>query len=882
MKSKASILKKVLAATLALSVTAGCAMIAPVMIPSVDNGVVNAVNENGLQYQVLGDGTLEVVWASNYNQEEVVIPSKVGGVKVTAIGDGAFYGNEHIKKVTLPSTIREIGEDAFYSCHNLNSINIPSSVICIGKDAFCGTALKSITIPSSVKVIEEAAFMSTPLSSVKISEGVEIIGGEAFDCCDQLVNVTIPDSVTEMGTYAFSYCDSLKNVTIGKGLSELPVGIFNECSSITSITVPNNIRAIGGEAFSGCSSLNSVTVSANLDRIGNNAFANTPIDDKSKDEIYVGKVLYRYDGESESYTIKDGTRAVAVDALSDASNLKSLTIPDSVIRLDDDFIHYSSKLEEINGGNGLIYVGNTMIQDSPWFKAQIATGEDVYLGSVLFKATNRKRVLVKGGTLGIASGAFLNNDLLESVRLSAGLKAIESSAFAYTANLKEITFPTRLEYIGRYAFNCSGVKSITIPDSVKYVGNGAFCYSEVAELNLSSKMEKIPESAFMSMEKLKTVNIPEGVTYIGSSAFGDLPLLEEITLPETLKYIRDHAFCCYYPEHSENYINEIAIPASVIYIGEDAIGHWFYGSTNTHVTGVEGTEAERYAYKMDLIFNGNYRFYILDERGSVEAPAKITFTMSGNYGDDYEVYYKREGGKSWRYIGKGDGCYVRFTTPGAVDLRVVIDGGERECTQRIYVVDGYVKNTSTISEDHVEKGTRVMLYGSATGGTTNYRYTYRYKNSNARGWTIIQEGTTQTSAAFTPKNPGVYYVSIGVQDDTMYEPLAQEFTLYVYTGAPFENTSTVSSQNVNAGTRVYIYGSATGGTANYKYAYYYKRSTSSSWKLLNSDSDLDGSGFSTKTSASFKPTSAGEFDVRAVVLDADGTVLEKTFDVTVN
>ena len=53
-------------------------------------------------------------------------------------------------------------------------------------------------------------------------------------------------------------------------------------------------------------------------------------------------------------------------------------------------------------------------------------------------------------------------------------------------------------------------------------------------------------------------------------------------------------------------------------------------------------------------------------------------------------------------------------------------------------------------------------------------------------------------------------------------------------------------------------------------SYYYKRSTSETWKLIGTEN-------TTSAAASFKPTSAGNFDLKIVVTDGDGKSIEKTF-----
>jgi hypothetical protein len=67
-------------------------------------------------------------------------------VGVEWIDYGAFYGNEYLMTVQLPSTLNGIGNYAFGGCHNLNSINFPSSLQYIGDAAFLSTNISNVDL----------------------------------------------------------------------------------------------------------------------------------------------------------------------------------------------------------------------------------------------------------------------------------------------------------------------------------------------------------------------------------------------------------------------------------------------------------------------------------------------------------------------------------------------------------------------------------------------------------------------------------------------------------------------------------------------------------------------------------------------------------------
>lgn len=83
-----------------------------------------SAEEDGFSYTIVGDeATLTGV--SETVSGDVVIPSTLGGCRVTAIGDRAFFGGD-IATVVLPDGVKSIGDHAFHECSKLSSVTIGS------------------------------------------------------------------------------------------------------------------------------------------------------------------------------------------------------------------------------------------------------------------------------------------------------------------------------------------------------------------------------------------------------------------------------------------------------------------------------------------------------------------------------------------------------------------------------------------------------------------------------------------------------------------------------------------------------------------------------------------------------------------------------------
>ena len=209
---------------------------------------------DGIYYNITSasDFTVEVTYKDNSlnsaaYEGSIVIPSSVAynnhTLKVTSIGDKAFYLCRDLTNVTIPNSVTSIGVSAFYYCKSLTSITIPNSVTTIDNEAFqeC-TGLKSITIPNSVTSIGFAAFYyCTSLTSITIPNSVISIESQEFQGCSSLTSVTIPNSVTRIERTAFKDCSSITSLTIGSGVESIEEEAFNGC---TSLTIINSLRTV--------------------------------------------------------------------------------------------------------------------------------------------------------------------------------------------------------------------------------------------------------------------------------------------------------------------------------------------------------------------------------------------------------------------------------------------------------------------------------------------------------------------------------------------------------------------------------------------------------------------------------------------------------------
>ena len=305
---------------------------------------------------------------------------------VTSIDEYTFYNCTSLTSVTIPNRVISIGDHAFKECASLASITIPGSITEIGYEAFMGcTSLKSVTIPASVLSIDSEAFGyidrdekidDFKIDYVKYTEGHRYAARNGFTeevyfatselddgslritgYIDNLssVSLIIPSEingkqVTGIGGQAFEGCTGLENITIPDSVTEIGLEAFSGCTSLTNITIPDSVTEIGSSAFSGCSSLTAIDV-----EVGNNNYTsvNGVLFNKGKTEL----ICYPAGKTDKSYNIPNSVTSIGYSAFSGCTSLTSITIPNSVTSIDSSAFGGCSSLKSITIPNSVTSIG---------------------------------------------------------------------------------------------------------------------------------------------------------------------------------------------------------------------------------------------------------------------------------------------------------------------------------------------------------------------------------------------------------------------------------------------------------------------------------------------------------------------------------------------
>ena len=300
-----------------------------------------------------------------------------------------------ISRVILNENITSIGTWAFFDCGALISVDMPESLITIGDYAFDNCSA---------------------LSEIAIPDGVTSIGKQAFYFCENLTGFFIPSNISFIDEQAWTYCQNLEEITVDPdnslfysidgalirkdsenntieffryppakpgteyimpdGVTTIKQAAFEGCYQLESVILPDSVTRIDADAFYTCG-LKSVEISKYITDIGENAFsqcdnlAELVVDTENHNYCAQDSVLFNKDctvlicypngktpwgTENAAYSVPNTVTRIGKDAFS-LSRLSKITIPESVIAINERAFWSCSNLSEITLPDGLSSIG---------------------------------------------------------------------------------------------------------------------------------------------------------------------------------------------------------------------------------------------------------------------------------------------------------------------------------------------------------------------------------------------------------------------------------------------------------------------------------------------------------------------------------------------
>lgn len=399
-------------------------------------------------------------------------------------------------------------------------------------------------------------------------------------------DVVIPDGVTAIGEKAFKDCEDLTSVVIPDGVTSIGMWAFYNCTNLTNVNIPDSITSIGLWAFRDCEAITDVYI--------NDLKAYLEIDYMDSDSIptYYAPNLY-LNGEllKGDIAIPNGANKIPAYAFYKNKNITGITIPDSVITIENGAFFDCTGLTSVTIGNGVTDigdVGNYPPSERPAksdgafsgctnLTSIIIPNSVKTIGDVAFSGcTGLINITIPDSVKTIGDYAFENCDNLTNVYIN-DLKAYLEIAHVYYLNAcytvptyyapnlylngklitGDVVIPDGTSIISAYAFyKNKNITSVTIPDSVTNIEKNAFqnC-SSLMSIDVAGGNEKycsIDGNLYNKAQteliryavgkKDKAFSIPQGVTTIGSDAVWNCNNLTSVTIPDSVTSIGSSAF----------------------------------------------------------------------------------------------------------------------------------------------------------------------------------------------------------------------------------------------------------------------------------------------------------------------------------------------------
>lgn len=334
-------------------------------------------------------------------EEEIVVPSKLGNYYVTQFYGEKGYSSSKVRKITFSYGIKEIwlgglsrtGE-MILDCPQLEKIVIPDSVIAFGGVSSC-EKLEEITLPSNLQILG------------------------TISNCPKIKSITIPDTVTSI--VGFRECSSLESIELPVQLQTIGMDAFRNCSSLRTINLPRNFEKFdmvlyttsGHNPFLGCSSLEEVTIDVDNPYL---CIENDVIMDKDKKNI-----LFYTDLSDGEIDVPESVRTIGTFAFS-GTNVKNVSLPKGLEEIGFSAFSGCKKLTEVSVPESVLAVGKYAFKDD----------------------TNIEKVLWNDKCKKILEYTFAGCKNLKELIVPYGVKTIEYGVVEGDYNLEKITIPSSI------------------------------------------------------------------------------------------------------------------------------------------------------------------------------------------------------------------------------------------------------------------------------------------------------------------------------------------------------------------------------------------------------------------------------------------------------
>lgn len=519
---------------------------------------------------ILGGGNASHPAVSASTTGDLTIPEKIDGRDVVEIGEYAFAGCTGLTSVTVPKSISRIGASAFTGCSSITNMVLPF----VGAER--GNAEESQALFGYIFGESDYAGSVQTYAAYhrEIGSGQYLVSTNYIPA--SLRSVAITDE-TRIGYGAFERCRMIESLSLNDAIETIGDSAFYSCESLSSIKFPSRINRIGRNTFTYCYSLGTSVL--------------------------------------PEFAIPNTVTNIGEYAFQRCDSLTRIHIPSSVESIDDYAFRRCTNLVNVSFSEGLRVIGRQA-----------------------FSECELKEILLPQGLEAVKQDAFVGCHSLTNAVIPQSVTNIEQYVFSYCNNLQSLTLP----FVGSMRGNTGTPESLfghlfgvsyhdglvkvqqyyTESDSItRYIP------SSLASVTITDET-LIGYRAFWNCSMIKSIGIPETVTYVGTQAFKYCDALEEVHINSI------EAWCGiqWATEASNPLFNArklflngelvtcLEIPSSVEEIPDRA----FYSDANCPTVGSGGSVIEKVILHEGLKRIGVRAFHAFERVGDITVPKSVT------------------------------------------------------------------------------------------------------------------------------------------------------------------------------------------------------------------------------------------------------------------
>ena len=275
-------MKRIASALLALIM---CISLCASLSTTASAGLVSGT-ESGQMQDTSAEGNGTVYWELTYDLTTASL--RISGDGYMPNGTDQCWrtalGNRYITELVIEEGVKSIMEGAFYGEEKLKYVTLPASLEFIGDSAFADTAVEFVTLPKNLRDFNGTIFNSQSFTQYHVSPEnpyYKAIDGVVYSKdLTKLVaypvgrfadggenNFKIPETVTEISSYAFLNCMH-SSFKIPGTVKDIQYQAFAGNTNLSELDIENGVESIYDSAFLACNSLKSIHLPTSVNYIG--------------------------------------------------------------------------------------------------------------------------------------------------------------------------------------------------------------------------------------------------------------------------------------------------------------------------------------------------------------------------------------------------------------------------------------------------------------------------------------------------------------------------------------------------------------------------------------------------------------------------------------